>query len=270
MTNPLEHFEAGRLTDAVGSATEHVKAKPGDLSARWVLAEMLCFTGELDRADKHLDLISTQFPKAVTTTALFRQLIRAEMARRQVFQEGRVPEFLAEPSSDLQLRLAALVKIREGAEAEAADLIGRAERHAVVRAGECDGRRFSEFRDLDDLTATMLEVLTSTGKYYWVAIDSVREMEFRKPARARDFLWRQVKLVVEDGPDGEVYVPALYPGSHAATDDLLRLGRATDWTEGAGGMVRGMGQRMFLAGEEPTGVLDVTHVTFDQAGGEVR
>jgi type VI secretion system protein ImpE len=268
MTNPLEHFEAGRLSDAVTAATEQVKDKPGDLSARWVLCEMLCFTGELDRIDKHLDLISNQFPKTVPTTALFRQLIRAETARQQVFSEGRVPEFLAEPSPDLQLRLAALVKFREGAMAEAADLIGRAERHASAAGGECDGRRFTEFRDLDDLTATVLEVLTSTGKYYWIPLGSVREVEFRKPTRARDFLWRQARLVVEGGPDGEVYLPALYPGSHASSNDALRLGRATDWTEGEGGAVRGAGQRMFLVGEEPSGMLDLTRIAFDRADGE--
>ena len=41
-----------------------------------------------------------------------------------------------------------------------------AEQRPAVR-GTVDGQPFSGLRDLDDLNASFMEVLTSTGKYYW-------------------------------------------------------------------------------------------------------
>ena len=45
--------------------------------------------------------------------------------------------------------------------------------------------------------------------------------------------------------------------------DTLRLGRATDWIEGPDGPVRGVGQRMFLAGQDLISMMDVTEIAFD-------
>ncbi|MEI7815483.1 MAG: type VI secretion system accessory protein TagJ, partial [Coriobacteriia bacterium] len=72
-------------------------------------------------------------------------------------------------------------------------------------------------------------VLTSTGKYYWIPLEAVELAEFRPPERPRDLLWRPTHMVVTDGPDGEVFLPTIYPLTFANGDDQLRLGRGTDW-----------------------------------------
>ena len=41
------------------------------------------------------------------TVSMFRQLIRSEQARQQFFQDGRVPEFIDQPTPDLELHLKA-------------------------------------------------------------------------------------------------------------------------------------------------------------------
>jgi type VI secretion system protein ImpE len=69
-------------------------------------------------------------------------------------------------------------------------------------------------------------------------------------------------MIVHDGPDGEVYLPALYAGSHAAAEDGLRLGRATDWAGGQGRPVRGSGQRTFLVGDEAKTLMEIQVLTF--------
>jgi len=66
-------------------------------------------------------------------------------------------------------------------------------------------------------------------------------------------------MVVREGPDGDVYLPALYP-TDAAAGDSLRLGRATEWTEGE--PVRGIGQRLYLAGEEGVPVQQLAVLEF--------
>jgi len=66
-------------------------------------------------------------------------------------------------------------------------------------------------------------------------------------------------MVVRDGPDGDVYVPALYDAVVAA-DDGIRLGRRTDWTETA--PIQGAGQRMFLVGDAGFAIQQLTTMEF--------
>jgi type VI secretion system protein ImpE len=129
-----------------------------------------------------------------------------------------------------------------------------------AKSGRCNGQPFDDLRDLDDLTSSFFEVLTTTGKYYWVPIERVELVEFRAPQRPRDLVWRRAHMVVRGGPDGEVFLPVLYAGSHEDADDRIRLGRYTDWRSGDGGPVRGMGQRMFLAGDREWGVLELEEI----------
>jgi type VI secretion system protein ImpE len=68
-------------------------------------------------------------------------------------------------------------------------------------------------------------------------------------------------MVVEGGPDGDVYLPVMYAGSHEQADDRLRLGLATEWTDGETGPVRGIGQRELLVGENVLPILQIKNLT---------
>ena len=48
-------YRAGKLTPAIEAANAAVRNDPADLSARVLLAELLIFAGNLDRADRILD-----------------------------------------------------------------------------------------------------------------------------------------------------------------------------------------------------------------------
>jgi type VI secretion system protein ImpE len=253
-------FEAGQLAEAVSAAVDEVKKRPMDESCRWFLCELLCFTGDLDRADKQLDLIASQDPKALAGVALFRQLVRAELARQEVFRQGRVPEFLGAPDPVLRAHVAALIELRSGNELKAGELLSQAQGHAHPAPGVCDGAPFDDVRDLDDSCGPFLEVLTSTGKYYWVLFSTIESLEFRPPKRPRDLVWRQTDLSVNGGPNGEVYIPCLYAGTAASADNQLKLGRATDWI--GENPVRGVGQRMLLVGETDKSILEITKIDF--------
>jgi len=257
-----EFYRAGQLADAIAAATEEVKRHPVETSRRGLLAELLCFAGQWERADLQLEIISQQDPQLTLGISMFRQLIRAEQARQAFYASGAVPEFLGQPSPVLQLHLEASIRVREERLPEAAALLEEAESQRPKPRGTCDGRAFDDFRDLDDLTAPFLEVLTSNGKYYWVPLERIEAIEFRAPERPRDLLWRRVHLVVQDGPDGEVFLPVLYYGSHAEEDDRLKLARMTDWRGGDGTPARGIGQRMFLVGSEGESILEMKHLEF--------
>ena len=254
-------FRAGNLAAAVDAANAAVRRAPTDIAARVLLAELLVFAGNLERADVILDAASQVEPEAAVVVAEFRQLLRADMARRQLRRDGRVPEFLGEPTDTQRLQLAALVALRAGDMAEAAKLAGEAETGRPHVSGFAGDAAFDDLRDADDLCAGSFEVLTTTGKYYWIPTERVVSVEFHPPKRARDLLWRRATMSVRAGPDGDVYLPVVYGSEDAALADVLKLGRETDWIED-GGPVRGTGQRLFLVGEEAIGIMDLTTLEF--------
>lgn len=258
---PSELLRQGKLTDAVASAQAALRKKPTDLGARILLAELLALSGNLERADVILDAATTIDPSTALVVAEFRQLIRADMARRQLFRDGRVPEFLADPTETQRFTLAALVALRAGDVGEAMRQVDAAEAVRPRVAGQINETAFDDLRDVDDLLAGSFEVLTTTGKYYWIPTERVASMEFHPPKRPRDLLWRRASVSVNEGPDGEVYIPAIYAGDDAMTE-AQRLGRETDWRQAEGGPVRGVGQRVFLFGDDDRAIMDLEKIRF--------
>jgi type VI secretion system protein ImpE len=260
-----ELYQAGQLNEAITAATAEVKKHPTDTDRRGFLFELLCFAGDWERADKQLETMVHQDPATAVGLSLFRQLVRAEVWRQQFYDEGRVPEVLGEPSPVFQLHFQASICLREGNAAEAASLLAQAEDQRPHVRGVCDGQPFDDWRDLDDLTACAFEVLTSTGKYFWIPVERVESIEFHPPQRPQDLLWRRAHMIVAGGPDGEVYLPTIYPATRQAGDERLRLGRGTEWLGDEGQPMRGLGQRMFLIGDQDRSIMQLTEVTFEVA-----
>jgi len=261
-----ELFRAGQLTAAIDAANAAVRAKPGDFTERLLLAELLVFAGNLQRADLILDAAAKTDPSAAVVVAEFRQLLRADIARRQCLSEGRVPDFLGEPTPALRATLAAFVALRAGENDEAARQTAEAETTRPRAPGtlkQTDSEvSFDDFRDADDLYAGFFEVLTTTGKYFWIPTERVASIELHPPRRPRDLAWRRAAMSVIDGPDGEVYLPAIYASTESSSSDNISLGRTTDWLGEEDGLVRGVGQRVFLIGDDAYGITDLTGLQF--------
>lgn len=265
-----DHLRAGELDQAIALMNAEVRQHPADIDRRGVLAELLCISGNLDRADAILDSISTLDPKFAVGVALVRQIIRAEQARQQFFQEGRLPEFIKRPVGAMELELRAAIALREGAKDEAAALIAEAETVRTPAAGFANDDRFDDFRDLDDLSAAHLEVLTATGKYYWIPVADVKSLEFRKAERRRDFIWRRASLSVADGPEGEIFIPSVYPSGKDGLAAHFRLGYETDFVGKETGPKFGVGLRTFLVGDNAVTILELNRLTFQAQPGGAR
>lgn len=255
-------FRAGKLAAAINAANAAVRKSPAELGGRILLAELLLFAGNLERADNILDAAAEIDPTAMVGIAGFRQLIRAAMARREHTREGRVPEFLGEPSPALRAGLAALVALRAGDTEGAARHAAEAEAVRPQVAGHAGDVQFDDFRDADDLHAGFFEVLTTTGKYFWIPTERMASIEFRPPRRPRDLMWRRASVSVTGGPDGEVYMPAIYDSGQPDLADEFLLGRATDWIGPEEGFVRGIGQREFLVGDDAVGIMELSTLRF--------
>ena len=256
-------YETGRLDEAIVAANEGLKSRPTDIALRSFLVELLCFDGQIERADKQLEAIARLEAKHIPGVKQYRDLLRGEQARRDVLYSGRAPELMLALDSCLEAHLMALVVLREGRPADALTMLRVAEAQRPPIAGSCDGTRFEDLRDLDDVLAPVLEAITADGKFFWIPLSGVKSIEFEAPDRARDLVWRSARMELADGKRGHIYIPALYP-TPAGADAALRLGRATDWLEENGGPVRGIGRKCWLVGEEDMDIMALTRIEIDQ------
>lgn len=257
-------FKTGDLAGAIAAATVQVKAQPTDFGARWLMAELLLINGEAERADRMLDAVISDQP--IPTVLDFRTVLRAEVIRQQVWQEGRAPKFQgddATPAQQAALRAAVLARTGNPEEAEAAAAEAEELRPAIPGVAELDDGRtieFNDFRDGDDIFGPTIEVLTTSATHILVPVERIASLEFEPPKRPRDLVWRRATITLKDSTEGVVYIPAIYSVTPDASADV-KLGRETSWSEGPG-PVRGIGQRVFLVGDADVAISELKALRF--------
>ena len=261
-------FDAGRLSEAVAAQTQAVKSQAADVGKRTFLFELLCFAGELDRAERQLDVIAQQSVEAEAAAQVYRNIVHAERARRALLADGTRPAFLIDPPESIHHLLEAANRLREKNLAEAKAALDAAEEARPERPGKLNGEvEFDDFRDCDDLFGPVLEVFVGRD-YYWAPVEQIATLEVAPPERPRDLLWAACQVTLTDGTMQRGYAPVLYPGSHEHENEQVKLGRMTDWQSPEDGPVRGTGQRMLLIGDEARAVLDLRMVEFAAVEGQ--
>jgi type VI secretion system protein ImpE len=253
-------FLAGRLRDAMAAQVCEVKAAPADDPARLFLFELCVFSGELDRAREHLDLLRYDDPKHAAAVEQSRRALDAEGHRRAVFAGVAEPKALVFAPAHVALRLEALPYLARREYAAARKRLDEANAAVPVLAGTFNGRRFAGLYDADERFGTVLEVFVSSGAYCWVPLEHVESIIANPPQAPRDVIWRPVHLTLSDGTDGDVLLPGLYPGTHEHPDDDVRLGRATEWVGTDGEVPRGSGGRLFLTGDTAVRFVDLSEL----------
>jgi type VI secretion system protein ImpE len=262
MMQAKELLDAGQLTAAIAHLTQEVRSHPGDTRQRIFLFELLCFAGDYPRAVRQLDVIGHQNAAMAVGVQVYRNVLVAEEARQRLFAEGPCPDLLFDPPPYVSLHLTALQRLRQEQWDEARSLLEESERTRPPVRGRVDGQPCGDFRDADDLLAPCLEVIVR-GHYIWLPFAQIRSLRIAPPKRLRDLLWASATIESPLGPVGEVYLPVLYVGSSTHVDERVRLGRMTDWQNLNAGLVRGVGQRLFLADGEEKAMLEVREIAFE-------
>ncbi|MCS7024013.1 MAG: virulence protein SciE type [Bryobacteraceae bacterium] len=230
--SPRELFQAGKLNEAVQALSVELREHPTDTWRRTFLFELLCFTGDFERARKHLELLARESQNAGMGALLLEALMNSERTRNEVFEKKEFPQA---PSPAVPIR------------------------------GTLNGQRFEDFRDADPRIGPRLEIY-SAGAYLWIPLQHVERIEAQAPKRLRDQFWARV--IVQTGPAfkqaelGECYTPVLYPFTFKHPDDRVRLGRMTVW-EVEDGQEIPYGQKMFLVDGEEFPLLEIRTLEFD-------
>jgi len=224
-------FDAGKVREAERQLTAYLRDHPSDVGQRTFLFELLCFSGDYDRAEKQLSVLAQGGAQAELGAVLYYAALHAEKTRHKIFEKQQVPRNVPVSSP----------------------------------GGTLNGRPFHSLRDADPDLGTRLEVFAA-GAYLWIPFEHVASIEMGPPQRLRDTLWRPA--VVRAGPSfqgtelGEVLIPAIYPFSWKHPDEAVWLGRVTDWPADDEGNHYPSGQKIWLSDGEEVPFLEIRSLEF--------
>lgn len=233
--NASELYQAGRLDEAIVALGTSLRSDPTDTRRRTFLFELLCFAGEYDRAEKHLDVLASSGKEADMGALLYRSALHAERVRQGMFRDGETPPGAPAPRTV---------------------------------AGTLNGQPFESLTDADPRVGARLEIFAA-GQYTWLPLEHIESVRMEAPSRLRDLLW--APAIVRTGPTfsgldlGEVLIPVLTPLAWRHPDPSVRLGRMTDWARSDSGVEVPVGQRLLLVDGEEFPILEVRELVIASA-----
>lgn len=251
-----ELLDANQLSAAILELNQEVKHRPTDLRIRTFLFELLCFDGAHERAARQLDALGTQDDKAGIGVEVYRKLLHTDAARRTFFSGGAGPAFMAPPPDYVDHRLTAIGCLRQGEIHHAAEAIANAKAATPPLTGTLNGQAFSTITDVDDRFGPVLELFVN-GAYMWLPLHQIKKMVLPRPHFLRDLLWVPARLECHDGQQGDVYLPALYPGSETDGNEQVRLGRITEWDDLGQQLIGGRGLKTLLVDDAEVSLLEI-------------
>lgn len=244
-----------------------VRASPSDARLRVFLFQLLAVRGEWERAATQLDMAAQLDPLALAMAQTYREAIRCELLRKQVFMGRTSPLILGEPEPWLGLLIESVLRAGAGKSVDATALREQAFDQAPEAGGRIDEKSFGWICDADVRLGPVLEAVIN-GRYYWVPFARLKRVVFEAPCDLRDVVWTPAHFEFHNGGESVALVPTRYPDSEASDDGAIVLARKTSWMEVSPGVFAGLGQRMLATdtGEHP--LMDVREIVMDdsQAG----
>ena len=252
-------LRAGDPAAALAHLKEQVRANPGDVKLRVFLFQLLCVTGDWERALQQLDVATTLDPSAIAMGQLYGDAVRCEPVRREVFAGRKSPMILGEPEQWLALLIESLLRAGAGDHAQSHELRARAFDEAPAIGGQIDGQPFEWIADADSRLGPVLEAVIN-GRYYWVPFSRLTSVALEPPEDLRDLVWMPAHLGLENGGETLALVPTRYAGSESG-DSGLAMARRTEWTEVAPDVHHGLGQRILATDAAEVPLMDVRSIS---------
>jgi type VI secretion system protein ImpE len=225
-------FQAGKLEDAITALNAEVRDNPTDAKRRTFLFELLCFSGDFNRAEKQLDILGNEGRNSEMGALLYHAALHAERTRHDLFSKKQYP---------MPKNAAGLGQL----------------------SVSINGKPFHSLSDADPRIGSNLEVFAA-GSYMWIPFGLLTSIEIAPPKRLRDLLWLPARVRTsekyEDHELGEVLLPVLTPFAGQHADSAVRLGRETVWEETDEGETVPVGQKMLLADDEEWPILELRNV----------
>lgn len=268
MPTAQEFLAQGDPQAALAALQQQVRAHAADPKLRVFLFQLLCVLGQWQRALDQLQVCGELDAGTLAMVNTYRPALQCEAVREAVFDGKVLPHVFGQPQAWVALLAQALQADAQGDPHTAARLRESAFEQAPASAGMLDDRRFEWLADADSRLGPVFEVIIN-GRYGWLPMANVAQIDLEPPADLRDLVWAPAHLVFANGGETVALLPVRYTGTAAQADGALRMSRKTEWLalgDGPSGpQYRGLGQRLLATGEFETGLLEVRQIRFDIA-----
>lgn len=252
----LDLLREGRPQEALQSLQAEIRRTPADPKLRVFLFQLLAVLGQWDRALNQLNVAGELDAETLPMVQTYREAIRCEALRAQVFAGQRSPLIFGDPEPWMALLLEALRLAAAGHYAQAKTSRDQAFETAPTTTGTLNDQPFVWLADADERLGPMLEAIVN-GRYYWIPFQRIQSVTLEQPVDLRDYVWMPAQFTWSNGGQTVGLIPARYPGSQDSADPLVQLGRKTDWLECAAETWLGLGQRVLATDQGEYSLLDI-------------
>src|ERR1700686_239363 len=128
-----QFFDAGEVCEAEKALSSYLRDPPADVASRTFLFELLCFSGQYDRAEKQLGILAQGSHEAEMGATLYYSALHGDKSRQEMFQKEEFPK---EPAT-------------------------------ASPPGVLNGKSFESISDADPEIGARLE-LYAAGAYLWI------------------------------------------------------------------------------------------------------
>lgn len=257
-----DQLKAGDLAGALVALQNAVRSDPANSKLRIFLFQLLCITGDWNRAITQLKLCAEMEAAAIPMAQAYREAIICEVYREKVFSGEKLPLMFGEPQEWIALMVEALAAQAAGKITEAAETRARAFEAVPDLTGEINGERFEWIADADMRLGPLLEVIVN-GKYYWMPFSALDRIQAEPPEDLRDSVWTAVNITAASGGEMVGLIPTRYVGSTESEDPLVKLSRTTLWEDVGSDTYYGLGQRLLTTDKSDVAVMDLRNLQID-------
>lgn len=255
----LDLLKQSDADGALKALQADIRANPADVKKRIFLFQLLCVLGSWERALNQLTAIGEMDALALPMVQTYREAIKCEMLRAEVFAGTKVPMLFGQPDTWTALLIESLLRDGKGEKAEAKQLRDQAFELAPGCKGTVDGQPFEWIADADMRLGPVLEAIVN-GKYYWIPFDRLVTIEIEAPADLRDQVWMPAHFMFVNGGESVGLIPTRYFGSADSGDGALALSRKTQWLEPIEGFYTGLGQRLLSTDQGDLPLMDIRRI----------
>lgn len=246
------------IAEELARVQTEIRQKPNVLELRVYYFQLLSLTGQWQKALAQLQVCAQLDAKTLPMAQTYREALRCELLREDVFAGKRTPQVLGKPPQWLGLMIEAQQKLAEGSLAAAAAWRADALEEAPASVGTLNGEAFEWICDADSRLGPLVEAIVN-GQYYWIPFSQFREIKIDAPEDLRDVVWAPAQFTFVNEGQTVALIPSRYIGSQAE-DDEFKLSRKTAWTEVDGNTFTGLGQRTWATDQSDHALLDVRHL----------
>jgi type VI secretion system protein ImpE len=265
-------LKSGHAKDAIKLLTDQVRSHPQDAKLRIFLFQLMCVTGQWERALNQLNVAFELDASTLPMVQTYREAIACEGLRQAVFAGQKAPMLFGAPETWTALFIEALLREGRGEADAGRQLREQALEQApgsagAIHVGAADpaqpGTRFEWIADADTRLGPMIEAVIN-GKYYWLPFDRLAQVDITPPQDLRDAVWMPAEFLFTNGGQVVGLIPTRYPGTDLASGDALAMARATDWREVSPGVFHGLGQRLWTTEAGDHALMDVRKLALDE------